>query len=303
MKDYDVVVVGLGTAGTAAALTAARLGLKVLGVERTNAMGGQATSGCICLDRTPVEAAIAYEREAERLKVERVYETTVLSAKLRKARLVSVTLVSRGRMWPVAAKVFVDATGNATLPRLAGLPLCRERGGKRVPAARAELWRNTRDGAINSRYSELACTLVGTEENYSDAVKALAVARVKGAEELGKDQRLLQVATIVGAREELGAVTETVVAAKPKAGWAALPCGAIVAKGATNLLVPSKHCGVTRDTAREFFQASAMRFTGIMAACAAHLAIQARCAALDVPADKLKALVDRELAFGKAVTA
>ena len=44
---YDTVVVGLGTAGTEAALCAAAFGLKTLGVEKQIAMGGQATLGCV----------------------------------------------------------------------------------------------------------------------------------------------------------------------------------------------------------------------------------------------------------------
>ena len=42
---YDVVIVGLGTAGSIAAIAAARKGLKTLGIERLNCMGGQATAG------------------------------------------------------------------------------------------------------------------------------------------------------------------------------------------------------------------------------------------------------------------
>jgi hypothetical protein len=43
--DYDIVVAGAGPAGFAAALTAGRLGARVLLVEQTGAVGGIATSG------------------------------------------------------------------------------------------------------------------------------------------------------------------------------------------------------------------------------------------------------------------
>ena len=44
-KEYDVIVAGLGTAGSIALITASKLGLKVLGVEALNTMGGTGTIG------------------------------------------------------------------------------------------------------------------------------------------------------------------------------------------------------------------------------------------------------------------
>jgi hypothetical protein len=44
---YDVIVVGLGTAGAIAAITAASKGLRVLGLERLHCMGGTGTVGAV----------------------------------------------------------------------------------------------------------------------------------------------------------------------------------------------------------------------------------------------------------------
>ena len=44
-KGYDVIVCGLGTAGAIALIKAAKMGLKVLGVENFNALGGTSTVG------------------------------------------------------------------------------------------------------------------------------------------------------------------------------------------------------------------------------------------------------------------
>ena len=46
-ESYDLVVVGLGTAGAISLITAGREGLKVLGVEQLYGMGGTATLGAI----------------------------------------------------------------------------------------------------------------------------------------------------------------------------------------------------------------------------------------------------------------
>jgi len=47
-KEYDLVVAGGGPAGSAAAICAARLGLKVLLAEATGCLGGMGTSGLVC---------------------------------------------------------------------------------------------------------------------------------------------------------------------------------------------------------------------------------------------------------------
>ena len=46
-ESYDLVVVGLGTAGAFSLITAGREGLNVLGVEQLNGMGGTGTLGAI----------------------------------------------------------------------------------------------------------------------------------------------------------------------------------------------------------------------------------------------------------------
>ena len=46
-KPYDVIVAGGGPAGSAAAICAARLGLRTLLVEATGCLGGMGTSGLV----------------------------------------------------------------------------------------------------------------------------------------------------------------------------------------------------------------------------------------------------------------
>src|SRR3954447_7029906 len=70
-ETVDVVVVGLGVAGTCAAITAAEAGAEVLGLERGVAAGGTSalSGGLIYLGGgTPVQTACGYEDSAENME-------------------------------------------------------------------------------------------------------------------------------------------------------------------------------------------------------------------------------------------
>ncbi|MBQ6137961.1 MAG: FAD-dependent oxidoreductase [Kiritimatiellae bacterium] len=339
--DWDVIVVGLGTAGTSAALAAAKLGLRTLGVERTNMMGGQYTAGGICFgQRPPVVAMHEFEREAEKLGLARAYETVPLAVGKSGGRFVSVTLVSGGRVREESAKVFVDATGSATLARLAGMPTRkgRPRDGATARCARSELWKKG-TGEIIPYYKNYAVDLCGDSESYSKAMEFLAGTRVEEFRRLKKIGRMLRPAVLAGGREELRYVTERIVTFRdllnetpwpdvifhgfgpedyvspdgrlayesddiqnwkvicylPAFGYPyAIPYGTIVAKGVDNLLVPSKHLGVSHDCGGTVRMQAEMRSSGAAAACAAKVMLSKGCAARDVPYADLKPLLDRE---------
>lgn len=69
-RDYDLIVAGLGTAGAVAAIAAARRGLKVLGIEQMNCMGGTGTAGGIPTQYLGFKGGLYEEidREAELLR-------------------------------------------------------------------------------------------------------------------------------------------------------------------------------------------------------------------------------------------
>lgn len=343
--DWDVIVVGLGTAGTDAALTAARLGLRTLGVERTGAMGGQYTSGGICFgQRPPVESMLAFEREAEKAGLVRAYETVPLAVGKRDGRLVSVTLVSDGATRTETARVFIDATGNGTLAHLAGLPLRRGRphDGAMARPARAELWKEA-TGTVRPYYSNWNVKLDGDAAAHAASVAFLGETRLKAFRDLRGRARMLRPATLVGAREERRVVTERIVTFRdllretawddpvfygfgpedyvqpdtlayesddlqnwkllcflPAFGYPyAIPYGTLVAKGVANLLVPSKHLGVSHDCGGAIRMQPEMRKSGRAAACAAKVMCMLGCAARDVPYAELRPLLLREGTLAK----
>jgi len=170
---YDLVVAGGGPAGTAAAVSAARLGANVLLVEATGCLGGMGTSGLVtafdpmadgnrmlvgglmreivtamhargflgpqvtedyfgrrfnCWTPFRVEGyKLVLDELAAAAKVEVRYFTRVIEADASQGRLNGVILQNVEGLRYVRARAFVDATGDASLAALCGVP-CREAG-------------------------------------------------------------------------------------------------------------------------------------------------------------------------------
>ena len=158
MKKYDLVVIGGGFAGVAAALAAARAGTKVLIVEKSNCLGGAAVN-CLVNPFMPYWTAIdgkrvdlstgifkeihdrLEERNAmktesfleEELKyilnemvieanIDLLFHAYIFRANTCADRIVSVTVASKSGEIQIEADYFIDATGDAQLAYLAGCP-------------------------------------------------------------------------------------------------------------------------------------------------------------------------------------
>lgn len=158
MKKYDLAVIGGGFAGVAAALAAARAGMKVLIVEKSNCLGGAAVN---CLvnpfmqywteidgKRVNLSAGIfkeihdrmeernAMKQESfleEELKyilnemvieanIDLLFHAYIFRANTCADRIVSVTVASQSGEMQIEADYFIDATGDAQLAYLAGCP-------------------------------------------------------------------------------------------------------------------------------------------------------------------------------------
>ena len=212
---YDVVVIGAGSAGSSAAISAARMGARTLLVDRLAFMGGTSTA---VLDTfyafyTPGErprrvvgglgwevvqrltaAGVAFERpntygagtgvtyDQETLKVlweelagdagaALLLHTWATGVRVEEGRIGAVRLWNKGGERWVDASVVVDASGDADLVALAGLPFDNAAQQGRVQSLstlfklanvdvqraasvpKAELWERMREAAASGDYA------------------------------------------------------------------------------------------------------------------------------------------------------
>ncbi len=156
-QKYDLIVVGGGTSGVVCSISAARLGLKVLLIEKNSFLGGTMTGALV----TPMMRNIAQENNSIMLEildrlaktgdsvnyqgenegwfnpeimkcvlddlcvesgVEVLFDTVVISADTLSTNLESVECFNKSGRKHFGAKYFVDATGDADLATLAGVP-------------------------------------------------------------------------------------------------------------------------------------------------------------------------------------
>lgn len=160
MKRYDLVVAGGGFAGTAAAIAAARRGLSVLLIDKSNCLGG-AASNCLVQPfmlfttnengktrdlcggifreiGTELGKDNKFQTRGndtffhdEYLKlilnrmtidsgVELLFHANVISAERTGNRITSVTIADKSKKYTVFADYFIDATGDANLAYMCG---------------------------------------------------------------------------------------------------------------------------------------------------------------------------------------
>jgi hypothetical protein len=164
--DYDVIVVGAGSAGATAAISAGRLGARTLLVDRLGFMGGTSTAvldtfyafytpgaeprrvvggiGWEVVDRLTAQGiaferpntygagtGVTYDQEALKLLWEQLAEdasvdlllhTWATGVRVTDGRLDAVRTWSKGGARTMGAGVVVDASGDADLCAMAGVP-------------------------------------------------------------------------------------------------------------------------------------------------------------------------------------
>ncbi|MDR6549189.1 FAD-dependent oxidoreductase [Paenibacillus qinlingensis] len=227
-QSYDVIVAGLGTSGAIALITAARKGLKVLGIDRMNCMGGMGTAGSVNgyyfgstgglyeqLDEkvadyvdTIYTKSSAYnveakkyvlEQEAIRYGAELTYKSAITGVYLEGKQVRGVSFIGPRGIQSVNCKVLIDCTGDAEAVHLAGggFQYGRELDGRTQPFTSVKVfaagnkvsWRNFDSGCTNQTDGNAFST-------------ALVLAHAQHLEETySNDNRLLHIAPLLGVRE------------------------------------------------------------------------------------------------------
>ena len=155
MLKYDVVIIGGGTAGAIAAVASGRNGLKTLLVEKMNSLGGTQTLGMVTpmmplligdeklqnisginneivkriedvkmgrkLWFDPETLKIVLEEAVVSEGVQIMYDASFVESVTEDNKIKSVLLQSRGKKIEVAAKHFIDASGDAHLAAASGV--------------------------------------------------------------------------------------------------------------------------------------------------------------------------------------
>ena len=164
-KDYDVIVVGSGPSGIAAALTAGRLGARTLIVESCGRVGGISTAGMMShftgtvgnaiyaevLNRAdeknrykrkekkwidPELLTLTYIEMLEEANVDILLYTTFCDAVMHENTLSGIICHNKSGFSLLRAKAFVDATGDGDVAFRSGAAFIkgRESDGKMQPA-------------------------------------------------------------------------------------------------------------------------------------------------------------------------
>ena len=156
----DVLVLGGGVAGLAAALGAARTGASVRLIERGNCLGGTATAGMMTLFYTPYRCAhgvpkdifdrliaaggafpgeiisfdhevfktVAFEMAAEQ-DIDLLLHSMCADVVMDGSRVAGLIVENKGRRSALLAKTLIDASGDADIAALSGVPMMKGREG------------------------------------------------------------------------------------------------------------------------------------------------------------------------------
>jgi len=173
-KYYDVIVAGVGTAGSYAVLAAAMQGVSVLGIDRFPGVGGMGTFGYVNGYYYGVGGGlhIQIDQEAQMLKEEMfvgdveakqyliekkaaaygaefLFESIVTGVFLEDKTVKGISVLSDGKILNLSCKILIDATAEAEICVMAGCEIdCgRESDGKTRPYTSVKVWL-TEEGKI-----------------------------------------------------------------------------------------------------------------------------------------------------------
>ncbi|MDF2922223.1 MAG: hypothetical protein K0R57_1137 [Paenibacillaceae bacterium] len=227
-ESYDVIVAGLGTAGAIAAIAAARRGLKVLGIEKMNGMGGTGTAGAVNgyyfgspggffeeLDEVieeyhgkvytkfsgfnPDAKKYALERAALEHGVQLCYESTVIGVFMEGNCVKGIQWIGPRGLNASGCQVVIDCTGDAEVSHLAGCKthMGRELDGRSQPFTSVKVC--LKGGNMVRTNLDSGCTDQTNAFHLSDGIVNAHARQLEDA--YPEEDRLFYLAPLIGIRE------------------------------------------------------------------------------------------------------
>ena len=230
-SNYDVIVVGLGTAGTFAAITAAKKGLKVLGIERMNCFGGTGTAGGVhgyyygsqggeyeridnlanemqskgylpAVGINPELKKYVCEQDAVKNGVEICYESVLTGVFIEGRKISGIQWFGPGGMQQALAKVVIDCTADAEVCALAKCETNtgREIDGQGQPYSNVQI-QLSNDTIVFYQYTDCGYIDHMDGKQYSDAHIFSATLPVYLWDKYEENKRSLGLVPLLGFRE------------------------------------------------------------------------------------------------------
>lgn len=232
-KEFDVIVCGLGTAGSLAALFCAEKGLSVLGIEKLTCVGGTHTAGGVrthyfgCpgglyekLDQEVKNFSLRYAHgttESRKLLVEEalveqgveiLYESAVCGVYLEDRTVVGLRVLTGGKIIDCRAGLVMDCTAEAFIASMAGCAtqMGRAADGQTQPYSLMSL-------VIGNEKCKFTNIDIGRVNQYDqwELSDALLFSRGRKTEEAYQGKTFLAQTSLLGIREGKRIIAEEMV--------------------------------------------------------------------------------------------
>lgn len=228
-NEYDIIVVGLGTAGAIAAIAAAKKGLKVLGIERFHCMGGMSTAGAVTAyyfgskggyceeleqkvsqyDDSVYTASHGFNLESKKYVLEQealksginlLYHTVVTGVFLEHKKVKGITAFTETGFKTFGCKILIDGTGDADVCDIMGCNTFygRETDGINTPFTSMKVFIRNEKVAKDNIDSGFV-----DQTDITDYTKAIIASGANHLKEnyANEPTRLLYIAPLLGIRE------------------------------------------------------------------------------------------------------